>query len=160
MTFPQCVKWLVLEFDPQCGTAQAEDSLQLFIPAYRKMVSAVKLTGVPDTEQVSTDVPLWPVLKKYHGTNNWPSTALILPGMVKGMQYGVFVTITIDSNKIVLLINLYLTISFINSGNEVVFSLETASDYVKDEKACFYGFKCTVVGYEWAPRPEEVQFSC
>ena len=43
-----------------------------------------------------------------------------------------------------------------NLGNEVVFSLETASDYVKDDKACFYGFKCTVVGYEWAPKPEEV----
>ena len=54
---------------------------------------------------------------------------------------------------------LNLTVSFINSGNEVVFSLETASDYVKDDKACFYGFKCTVVGYEWAPRPEEVHFS-
>jgi len=34
-------------------------------------------------------------------------------------------------------------------GNEVCFSLETASDYVKDEKACFFGFHCTVVGYEW-----------
>ena len=89
MTFPQCVKWLVLEFDPQCGTAQAEDSLQLFIPAYRKIVSTVKPKGVPDTEQVSTDVPLWPVLKKYHGTNNWPSTALILPGMVEGMKCNV-----------------------------------------------------------------------
>jgi len=35
------------------------------------------------------------------------------------------------------------------TGNEVCFSLETASDYVKDEKACFFGFRCTVVGYEW-----------
>lgn len=33
-------------------------------------------------------------------------------------------------------------------GNEVVFSLETASDYVKDEKACFYGFRCQVIGFE------------
>ncbi len=39
----------------------------------------------------------------------------------------------------------------------MIFSLETASDYVKDDKACFYGFKCTVVGYEWASRPEEVR---
>lgn len=35
-------------------------------------------------------------------------------------------------------------------GNEVIFSLETASDYVKDEKASFYGFKCLVIGYEWS----------
>ncbi|KAA8587942.1 hypothetical protein FQN60_001136 [Etheostoma spectabile] len=40
-------------------------------------------------------------------------------------------------------------------GNEVLFSLETASDYVKDEKACFYGFKCVAVGYEFNPGPDE-----
>lgn len=40
-----------------------------------------------------------------------------------------------------------------------MFSLETASDYVKDEKACFFGFKCVVVGYEWKTRPEEVRHS-
>lgn len=43
------------------------------------------------------------------------------------------------------------------SGNELLFSLETASDYVKDEKACFYGFKCVAVGYEFNPGPDEVQ---
>ncbi|XP_062420974.1 E3 ubiquitin-protein ligase MYCBP2 isoform X2 [Pungitius pungitius] len=40
-------------------------------------------------------------------------------------------------------------------GNEVLFSLETASDYVKDEKACFYGFKCVAVGYEFNPGADE-----
>lgn len=35
-------------------------------------------------------------------------------------------------------------------GNEIIFSLETASDYVKDDKANFYGFKCLVTGYEWS----------
>lgn len=39
-----------------------------------------------------------------------------------------------------------------------MFSLETASDYVKDEKACFYGFKCVAVGYEFNPGPDEVQY--
>nr|CAH7734761.1 unnamed protein product [Callosobruchus chinensis] len=34
-------------------------------------------------------------------------------------------------------------------GNEVIFSLETASDYLKDERVSAYGFKCLVVGYEW-----------
>lgn len=38
----------------------------------------------------------------------------------------------------------------------MIFSLETASDYVKDEKACFYGFKCFIVGYEWKNGTEEV----
>ncbi|TRY68163.1 hypothetical protein DNTS_006161 [Danionella cerebrum] len=40
-------------------------------------------------------------------------------------------------------------------GNEALFSLETASDYVKDEKACFYGFKCIAVGYEFNPGVDE-----
>ncbi|XP_044762914.1 E3 ubiquitin-protein ligase MYCBP2 [Coccinella septempunctata] len=34
-------------------------------------------------------------------------------------------------------------------GNEVIFSLETASDYLKDDKASAFGFKCLVIGYEW-----------
>lgn len=42
-------------------------------------------------------------------------------------------------------------------GNEVLFSLETASDYVKDEKACFYGFKCVAVGFEFNPGLDEVK---
>ena len=36
------------------------------------------------------------------------------------------------------------------------FSLETASDYVKDDKACFYGFKCSVFGFEWNSKMEQV----
>lgn len=36
-------------------------------------------------------------------------------------------------------------------GNEIIFSLETASDYLKDEHASSYGFRCLVVGYEWPP---------
>ena len=38
----------------------------------------------------------------------------------------------------------------------MIFSLETSSDYIKDEKACFYGFKCSLVGYEWNTKTEEV----
>lgn len=34
-------------------------------------------------------------------------------------------------------------------GNEVIFSLETASDYLKDDHASAYGFRCLVIGYEW-----------
>ena len=35
------------------------------------------------------------------------------------------------------------------------FSLETASSYVKDEKATFFGFKCTVIGYQWSVSANE-----
>ncbi|CAH0546546.1 unnamed protein product [Brassicogethes aeneus] len=44
---------------------------------------------------------------------------------------------------------LWPTKSVILPGNEVIFSLETASDYLKDDRASSYGFKCLVVGYEW-----------
>jgi E3 ubiquitin-protein ligase MYCBP2 len=33
-------------------------------------------------------------------------------------------------------------------GNEILFSLESASDYVKDDKTNQFGFRCLVVGYE------------
>lgn len=36
-------------------------------------------------------------------------------------------------------------------GHEVIFSLETASDYLKDDRASSFGFRCMVVGYEWPP---------
>jgi E3 ubiquitin-protein ligase MYCBP2 len=32
VTFPETVKWLTVEFTPDCGTAQPEDYLQLYIP--------------------------------------------------------------------------------------------------------------------------------
>ncbi|XP_056648043.1 E3 ubiquitin-protein ligase MYCBP2 isoform X1 [Diorhabda sublineata] len=41
------------------------------------------------------------------------------------------------------------TNSVILPGHEVIFSLETASDYLKDERLSAYGFKCLVIGYEW-----------
>lgn len=44
---------------------------------------------------------------------------------------------------------LYLT------GHNVIFSLETASDYVKEERASTYGFRVMVVGYEWPPSPPD-----
>ena len=37
---------------------------------------------------------------------------------------------------------------FLNEGNEVLFSLETATDYVRNEKASAWGFRCSVLGYE------------
>lgn len=39
ITFPETVKWLTIEFTPECGTAQPEDYLQLYIP------NIISLTG-------------------------------------------------------------------------------------------------------------------
>ncbi|CAG5134648.1 unnamed protein product, partial [Candidula unifasciata] len=122
--FPACVRWMIVEFDPQCATGQQEDSLQLYIPSYHMSKAGlnqgqgqvVTTISSPDLDTAATH---WPVLKKFYGTAEWPKSAVLLP------------------------------------GNEVIFSLETASDYVKDEKASFFGFKCLIIGYEWGAKPEE-----
>lgn len=116
VTFPHCVRWISLEFDPQCATAQVEDSLQLYIPSKSNYggvwLNATQITNVANSSEDEHYLPYWPVFRKFSGQTDWPTTALILP------------------------------------GNEVIFSLETASDYVKDEKASFFGFRCQVVGFE------------
>uniref|UniRef100_T1JCF5 RCR-type E3 ubiquitin transferase n=1 Tax=Strigamia maritima TaxID=126957 RepID=T1JCF5_STRMM len=112
VSFPDVVKWMSLEFDPQCGMAQAEDTLQLYVPSKEiHGCSSTNVTQVEENEQL--DLPYWPIMRKLSAAASWPHSSIVLP------------------------------------GNEVIFSLETASDYIKDEKACFYGFKCMVIGYEW-----------
>jgi RCR-type E3 ubiquitin transferase len=101
--FPDVVRWMCLEFDSQCCTAQVEDSLQIYLPS----------ASSRNSEDQSSLSDYWPVSSKFNGANNWPKASLVLP------------------------------------GNEVVFSLETASDYVRNDKASSWGFRCSVVGYEW-----------
>ncbi|KAM9282885.1 E3 ubiquitin-protein ligase MYCBP2 isoform 12-T12 [Cariama cristata] len=115
VTFPECVRWITIEFDTQCGTAQSEDVLRLLIPVR----IAQSLGFGPKHASVHENLNSWIELKKFSGSSGWPTMVLVLP------------------------------------GNEALFSLETASDYVKDEKACFYGFKCYAVGYEFSPGSDE-----
>ncbi|KAF2894693.1 hypothetical protein ILUMI_11479 [Ignelater luminosus] len=113
VAFPDTIKWMSLEFDPSCSTAQPEDSLQLYVPSLGN-VSGLKNTKLLDTDDCDfAPLPYWPVLHKFTGCLQWPQSAVILP------------------------------------GNEVILSLETASDYLKDDRASSYGFRCLVVGYEW-----------
>ena len=79
VTFPEPVKWMVLEFDPQCGTAQNEDSLQLYIPA-KRAVPGYQWTQLEEEEGGEGDRAWWPVLRKFSGTSNWLSMAVVLPG--------------------------------------------------------------------------------
>ncbi|XP_047671327.1 E3 ubiquitin-protein ligase MYCBP2 isoform X17 [Tachysurus fulvidraco] len=114
VSFPDCVRWITIEFDQQCGTAQPEDVLRVLIPTRTLHFS------IPSVKALAHEtINAWTELKKFSGSSGWPSSVLVLP------------------------------------GNEALFSLETASDYVKDEKACFYGFKCVAVGYEFNPGSEE-----
>ncbi|XP_077339214.1 E3 ubiquitin-protein ligase MYCBP2 isoform X12 [Lithobates pipiens] len=114
VSFPECVRWISVEFDPQCGTAQPEDVLRLLIPGRNAHISGFG-PKLPIHESLSS----WVELKKFSGSSGWPTAVLILP------------------------------------GNEAMFSLETASDYVKDEKASFYGFKCFAIGYEFTQGLDE-----
>ncbi|XP_077071827.1 E3 ubiquitin-protein ligase MYCBP2 isoform X15 [Siphateles boraxobius] len=114
VSFPDCVRWITVEFDPQCGTAQPEDVLRLLIPS-----RSMHFSGLGSKALAHETINTWTELKKFSGSNGWPTSVLVLP------------------------------------GNEAHFSLETASDYVKDEKACFYGFKCVAVGYEFNPGVDE-----
>ncbi|KAG1945273.1 E3 ubiquitin-protein ligase MYCBP2 [Pimephales promelas] len=114
VSFPDCVRWMTVEFDPQCGTAQPEDVLRLLIPS-----RSMHFSGLGSKALAHETINSWTELKKFSGSNGWPTSVLVLP------------------------------------GNEAHFSLETASDYVKDEKACFYGFKCVAVGYEFNPGVDE-----
>ncbi|EDM02456.1 pam, highwire, rpm 1 (predicted) [Rattus norvegicus] len=115
VTFPECVRWMTIEFDPQCGTAQSEDVLRLLTPV-RTIQNAGYGAKVTSAHE---NLNSWIELKKYSGSSGWPTMVLVLP------------------------------------GNEALFSLETASDYVKDDKASFYGFKCFAIGYEFSPGPDE-----
>jgi E3 ubiquitin-protein ligase MYCBP2 len=76
------VKWLCIEFDPQCGTAQAEDSLQLYIPSLPSLPPVAKRT-TDDCDSDASPVPYWPILQKFNrGSSNWPQTAIVLPGVL------------------------------------------------------------------------------
>ena len=68
--FPESVRWMCLEFDSQCCTAQVEDSLQLYLPSIKGREDA-NLSAFED---------YWPVLSKFSGTSNWPTSSIILPG--------------------------------------------------------------------------------
>uniref|UniRef100_A0A8C4T2S5 E3 ubiquitin-protein ligase MYCBP2 n=1 Tax=Erpetoichthys calabaricus TaxID=27687 RepID=A0A8C4T2S5_ERPCA len=114
VSFPDCVRWITIEFDSQCGTAQPEDVLRLMIPS-----RSLQFCGFAAKHTVHESLNTWTELKKFFGSSGWPTTVLVLP------------------------------------GNEALFSLETASDYVKDDKACFFGFKCVAVGYEFNPGTDE-----
>lgn len=66
MRFPHCVKWMSLEFDGSCATAQPEDSLQLYIPAFDLPSRFLpKGDSLNDLDVASS--PYWPVLHKFSG---------------------------------------------------------------------------------------------
>lgn len=76
VSFPDCVRWTSIEFDPQCGTAQPEDVLRLLIPS--RTIHLSNLGGKP---LIHDTINTWTELKKFSGSTGWPTTVLVLPGM-------------------------------------------------------------------------------
>ncbi|KAM7310480.1 E3 ubiquitin-protein ligase MYCBP2 [Ixodes scapularis] len=83
--FPPSVRWMSLEFDSRCGTAQAEDGLQLYIPSRNDRGTPLSpqctaaLRTSDDAEEEDLSAPYWPVLRRFGGALDWPATATILP---------------------------------------------------------------------------------
>lgn len=121
--FPSSVKWMSLEFDPQCGTAQPEDCLKVLIPTNldnlgstnasdeKGKVKVQKNFTSNDRENLSSNDQQI-LIKKLNTESGWSTNAIIVP------------------------------------GNEIMLSLETASNYLADHKLNRYGFKCILIGYE------------
>lgn len=68
VAFPDTVKWLSIEFDPACGTAQPEDCLQLYVPSTNSTsnnLNNVSNFQVDADEADLTPMPYWPVLHKF-----------------------------------------------------------------------------------------------
>lgn len=151
VSFPDCVRWTTIEFDPQCGTAQPEDVLRLLIP--NRTLHLSNLGGKP---LIHDTINTWTELRKFSGSTGWPTSVLVLPGKKAEHHYCCCSLHGTTRLSVLYKLNIFVCPPLI-SGNELLFSLETASDYVKDEKACFYGFKCVAVGYEFNPGLDEVK---
>lgn len=121
--FPSNVKWMSLEFDAQCGTAQPEDCLKILIPSSSDIIKScnkcdekgkIKLQKSISsaTDKTSLSNEQQTLIKKLNTESGWSTNAIIVP------------------------------------GNEIMLSLETASNYLGDHKLNRYGFKCILIGYE------------
>lgn len=74
---------MAIEFDPRCGTAQAEDSLQISIPRMENSrIDNEDDSEVKEESSIHNGSPLfWPVLHRFSQSSpNWPQSALVLPG--------------------------------------------------------------------------------
>lgn len=75
MSFPDCVRWITIEFDQQCGTAQPEDVLRVLIPTRTLHFSSLSVKAL-----AHETINAWTELKKFFGSSGWPSSVLVLPG--------------------------------------------------------------------------------
>ena len=172
VSFPESVQWMSVEFDPRCGTAQMEDVLQIHIrnPTFRAPSSQSNLQtssagGLNRSGSVISQSPSskggaaatptnslgcssdkdGATVHHHHAAAN--ATIMSGPTSNAQMYTPVLKKLTGSSG--------WPTQAVVLPGSEVMFSLESASDYVKDDKKTNrFGFRCLVVGYEAVSRRE------
>ncbi|XP_077301662.1 E3 ubiquitin-protein ligase MYCBP2-like [Arctopsyche grandis] len=140
VTLPPSVSWMALEMDPRSGTAQPEDSLKIFVSRSYGWWSAY------DEENPRSSMEF----EEFEGSDN---DSLIFKDIVYNSEYVppemtnklplIPVTGKMSNNK-----DDWPKKTIIVPGNEIFFSMETATDYLKDDNGNRFGFKCLVVGYE------------
>ncbi|XP_048488841.1 E3 ubiquitin-protein ligase MYCBP2 [Plutella xylostella] len=144
--FPPSVSWIVLEMDPRSITAQPEDSLTIFAaagpPRQRCHCAAdARLLKPPFKKRY---IQLTNEATELEPTSEEPSEELLC------LHYNcTYVAVT---NKLANVAAEWPQKAILVPGNEVVFSLETASDYLneynKNSDENRFGFRCLCVGYE------------
>ncbi|ELW72797.1 putative E3 ubiquitin-protein ligase MYCBP2 [Tupaia chinensis] len=72
VTFPECVRWMTIEFDPQCGTAQSEDVLRLLIP-----VRTIQNSGWLQPDSYADPQKTSLILNKDDIRCGWPTTITV-----------------------------------------------------------------------------------
>ncbi|XP_064076475.1 E3 ubiquitin-protein ligase MYCBP2 [Vanessa tameamea] len=147
--FPPQVSWIVLEMDPRSITAQPEDTLTIYAvagapkhkchcandthiadPPFRKRL--IQLTSeTEDAEELEESISEAPCMH-YNCT---------------------YVSVT---PKLANIPTEWPQRALLVPGNEVIFSLETASDYLNDynksnNEESRFGYRCLCVGYEESP---------
>ena len=128
VTFPLGVKWMTVEFDPRCGTVQPEDSLHILAPVKCRTELQKSIAAIPSMSIVSP-----PRSNDYISPK---SEYLPVAKQLSGPPIGRSANSNWPSKAIIL------------PGNELIFSLETATDYIHDEQGCYFGFRVQVIGYE------------
>ncbi|XP_028043251.1 E3 ubiquitin-protein ligase MYCBP2 isoform X2 [Bombyx mandarina] len=143
--FPTTVSWIVLEMDPRSITAQPEDTLTVFAVA-----------GAPKhkchcTEEPRTDIPFKKRLVHLGPEGDFDDYVEAVDTDAPCMQYNcTYVSVTPKLSNVA---TEWPQRSLLVPGNEVIFSLETASDYLTEYNKANneenrFGFRCLAVGYE------------
>ena len=122
--FPSSVQWMSVEFDPQCSTTQPEDVLQLYI-RNRNTEKASASNNKLDEGQMNEKLTQATTTPTAAAAAS--ATSVINQNELASQKYTPVLKKFSEATN-------WPRQNVILPGNEVLFSLETASDYVKDDK--------------------------